>query len=402
MLFRKKKKSLPAPANAQPVMNPYYEDVSEKLGIAQVLTFLVLLGFVVISLLRNTGMITYRNFYYFFKDLNASVQTFDFFHTDAVSYSVDQNQSFTLYRQGIAVAGNRSVTLFSSSGRQSISEKIQYRNPVAVGSGKYLLIYDLGGNQYALYNSYTCVWSGTSTRTIRGADLSDSGSFAIITDAADYLSVVEYYNGNFGLRNRYSYQAYVTDVSINAKGTGLAVLISDANAGSFSTELRLYEPGSDRESSRTRISDSLGWTCSYTSAGNIAVLTGTEITFLNSKGEILGQDAFDGTSVKSAELNEYGAAILLAARERQTDCSLRIYDKNGKRQYREQIGENYQSLSLTSGAIYLLAANGVCRVRTGSGTTDFMELAAAQCKILGLDANRFYLCHPQKAICYRF
>ena len=393
---------MPVPATSRQTANPYYEEVSEKLGVAQVILFLSLLAFVVISFLRNTGMITYRNFYYFFKDLNASVESFDFFHTDAVSYSADRNQSFGLYRQGIAVAGNRSVTLFSSSGKQTISEKIQYQNPVAVGTGKYLLIYDLGGYQYALYNSHTCVWSGTSARPIRGADISDSGCFAIVTDSAEYLSVVEFYNNNFGLRNRYSYQGYVTDLSIHSKGNELAVLISSAAAGRFTTELRLYEPGSDRESARKTVSENLGLTCSYTSAGKISVLTGSELIFLNSKGEILSQYDFNGKAVQSADLNRYGAALLLAAQDTQTGDDVLICDKNGKQLCRQQTDGAYRSLSLTNGAVYLLGADSVCRIKPSNGSSERMELATAQCKIIGLDANRFYLCQPQKAVCYRF
>ncbi len=404
MLFRKRKTNLPVPATSRQVsLNPYYEDVSEKLGIAQVILFLLLLAFVVISFLRNTGMITYRNFYYFFKDLNASVESFDFFHTDAVSYPANREQSFTLYRQGVAVAGEQSVTLFSSSGRQTISEKIQYQNPVAVGTGKYLLIYDLGGYQYALYNSHTCVWSGTYARPIRGADISDSGSYAIITDSAEYLSVVEFYNGNFGLRNRYSYQAYVTDVSIHAKGNELAVLISDANDGHFTTELRFYEAGSAKESGRVKVSESLGLRCSYTSAGKVSVLTGMDLTFLNTKGEIITQYFFDGKTLKSADLNRYGAALILDPQDGQTmGTNVMICDKNGKLLYRQRSDQNYRSLSLTSGALYLIGTNGVCRIKTSSGSAEWMELVTTQCQVIGLDANRFYLCHPQKAVCYRF
>ena len=400
MLFRKRKNTMPVPATSVKAANPYYEDVSEKLGIAQVILFLSLLAFVVVSLLRNTGMITYRNFYYFFKDFNASVESFDFFHTDAVSYSADRNQSFTLYRQGIGVAGNQSLTLFSSSGRQTISEKIQYQSPVAVGSGKYLLVYDLGGYQYALYNSHTCVWSGKSARPIRGADISEAGSFAIITDSAEYLSVVEFYNRNFGLRNRYSYQSYVTDLAIHSKGNELAVLLSSSDAGRFKTELRIYESGAEKESARQTVSDSLGLICAYTSSGKIAVLTGTEISFLNAKGEILQQYSFEGKQLQSADLNRYGAALLLHAGE-QNQKEVLACDKNGKLLYRKQIDETCRALSLSNGAVYLLGSEGVCRIKP-NGTSDFMKLDTTQCHLIGLDANRFYLCQRQKAVCYRF
>ena len=40
-------------------------------------------------------------FYHFFKDLNASAETVNVLDADSVSYPVDTEQSFVLYRKGI-------------------------------------------------------------------------------------------------------------------------------------------------------------------------------------------------------------------------------------------------------------------------------------------------------------
>ena len=193
-----------APSPDTPV-NEYYETVSERLGVAQVILYLLLLAFTVVSLLANTGLITYQNFYYFFKDLGASAEAVDVLHNDAVSYPADSDQSFTLYRKGVAIAGNASVTVFSSSGRQLLTDNVVFQSPVTVGSGKYLLVYELGGTQYALYNTYTRVYSGNTERPITGADISSSGTYAIVSDSSEYNSIVEVYNSNFHRINRYSY-----------------------------------------------------------------------------------------------------------------------------------------------------------------------------------------------------
>ena len=120
--------------------NDYYESVSAGLGIGQVVLYLALFAFVILSFFRNTELITYQNFYYFFKDLNASAETVDVLASDSVSYPTSDEQSFALYRKGLAVAGNNGVTLFTATGRQTLSKSFQYQNPIAVGSGKYLLV----------------------------------------------------------------------------------------------------------------------------------------------------------------------------------------------------------------------------------------------------------------------
>ena len=112
--------------------NEYYENISAGLGILQVVLYLSLFAFVVVSFLTNTRLITYQNFYHFFQDLNASAERVDIFSHDSLSYSTDEEQSFTLYRKGLAVAGNTGVTIFSATGRQLVSHGIQYNDPVAV------------------------------------------------------------------------------------------------------------------------------------------------------------------------------------------------------------------------------------------------------------------------------
>ena len=70
--------------------NEYYENISAGLGIVQVVLYLSLFAFVVISFLTNSNLITYQNFYHFFQDLNASAERVDIFSHDSLSYSTDE------------------------------------------------------------------------------------------------------------------------------------------------------------------------------------------------------------------------------------------------------------------------------------------------------------------------
>ena len=59
----RKRPARPADSGLQGPVNGYYESVSERYGVAQVILYLSLLAFVVISLLSNTGLITYQTEY---------------------------------------------------------------------------------------------------------------------------------------------------------------------------------------------------------------------------------------------------------------------------------------------------------------------------------------------------
>ena len=66
--------------------NEYYENISLRFGIAQVVLYMGLLAFVVLSFLANTSLITYQNFYHFFKDLNSSFDDVDVVYSDKLVY----------------------------------------------------------------------------------------------------------------------------------------------------------------------------------------------------------------------------------------------------------------------------------------------------------------------------
>ena len=189
--------------------NAYYETVSVRFGLAQVILYLSLLAYVVLAFFTNTELITYQNFYHFFRDLNAGAEQVDIFGADSLSYPTAKEQSFALYRKGLAVAGNNNVTIFSATGRQTLGDSVDYRKPVAVGAGRYLLVYELGGTQYSLYDSNTQMYSAKSEFPIYGGTVSDSGSYALITGSTSYTTVVTLYNNRFSMINRFSKNGYV-------------------------------------------------------------------------------------------------------------------------------------------------------------------------------------------------
>ena len=377
--------------------NDYYENISAALGIAQVILYLSLLAFVVLSFLSNTNLITYQNFYYFFKDLNASAETVAVLHTDSISYPMDDEQSFSLYRKGLAVAGNRNVTVFTATGRQTVSQTIQYQTPVSVGSGRYLLVYELGGKQYSVYNSYTRVFSGTSEYPIRGAAVSDSGMYALISSSSDYISVVSLYNDRFSLINRYNKKDYVTDVAINSKGSLVGILTSSAQNGVFSTEVMICEPGSTQARAQVKIGTAFGLKCSFSTDTILAVLSGEDVTFLSQNGKTLAYRSFEGLSLLCADIGTEGVCVCLKPSGSTADGVAWIFDVNGKLLRQSALPEQVSQVAKCGNRVYFLTAGGI-RCLDAKGNKDFLiPCITGQKVLLAVSENEVLLCSPQKA-----
>lgn len=382
--------------------NEYYENVSAGLGILQVILYLLLFAFVVLSFLTNANLITYQNFYHFFQDLNASAERVDIFSHDFISYPTNDEQSFTLYRKGLAVAGNTGVTIFSATGRQLVSHGIQYNDPVAVGSGKYLLVYERGGKQYSLYNANTQMHAGETEYPISGAAVSDSGMYALISSASDANSAVYLYNNRFALINIYKRGGSVLDVAISADGRRIALLTVTPNSGGVSTSVMLAEPGKGSAIAEKTVAASVGIQCHFTASGKLAVLCTTGIAYLSNNGDVEFFHDFEGKIPSNAELSTNGVAICLKKSAISEKNMIIIFDKSGKIVYNGVTPKSVDSLAYRDGVLFWTDYSGVSRLDLGSGQIAFEEYVTDGKKLLAVDGKEVLLCSPQKAVYITF
>ncbi len=382
--------------------NEYYENVSAKLGILQVILYLALLAFVVLSFLANTNLITYQNFYHFFQDLNASAERVDIFSYDSVSYPTADEQSFTLYRKGLAVAGNTSVTIFSATGRQIVSHGIQYNDPVAVGSGKYLLVYERGGKQYSLYNANTQMYAGETAYPIQGAAVSDSGMYALISSSTNAASAVYLYNNRFALINVYNKSGNVLGAAISADGRRVALMTATPNEGGVTTSVMLAEPGKDKAIAELPVSHSVGVRCSFTEAGKLAVLCSTGVAYFSDRGEMESFYDFEGKIPTSADIGANGIAVCLKKSVISEKNIVIVFDKSGKIVYNDLVPQNVDQLSISKGSLFWTSFNGVGRLQLDTNRIDFVETVTDGKRLLAVDDGEVMLCSAQKAVYITF
>ncbi len=400
LFFKRKKPVSELPADAP--RNEYYESISAHLGILQVILFLSLFAFVVIAMLSNTELVTYQNFYYFFQDLGASAERVDIFEGESLSYPTDEEQDFVLYRGGLAVAGNTSVTIFSANGRQLVSSTVQYRDPTAIGAGKYLLVYEMGGTQYSLYNSDAQIHTGKTEFPISGAVVSDSGMYALVTSSADTTSVVSLYTNRFQLINRYNKSGYVMGVAIDAKGEKVAILTSTPNNGLFSTAVTLAAPGEKNAIAETVISSSIGISCVFTEGGKLAALCRDGVTYLSGEGNVTVSHPFEGDQPARFSMGEDGIAVVLKKNTVSSKNIAIVFDKNGEQVYNKTIAEDMMEMVFCNGTLFWMTESGVWREELQTGALSFAACRTNEHTLLAVNDEEALLCSPQKAVYLSF
>ena len=400
--MRKWKRRTRAETLVEAQRNEYYEEISARLGILQVILYMGLFAFVVLSFLRNTEMITYRNFYYFFKDLNASAETVDVFESDAVSYPTASEQSFALYRQGLAVAGSESVTVFTATGRQTVSQTIQYRSPIAAGAGRYLLVYEMGGKQFSLYNAYTQMFTGTSDYPIYGAAVSDSGMFALISRSEEYTSVVSLYNSSFRLINRYSKNGYVTDVAISQSGDLIAIPAAKQEGGLWRTQVALHKPYDTADGRGVEIGQSMPLSCDFSEEGVLSLLCTDGIGFVSGGGDQIDYQRFEGRSIVCATVTRHGAAVVLRGAAANDRAELLVFDGKGAQMGAWTPKEAPQALDRAGDTVFCKLQDGVLRINAQSGEQVLATAMTENRTLLAVNESECMLCSPQKANYLRF
>lgn len=219
----------------------------------------------------------------------------------------------------------------------------------------------------------------------------------MISQSENYVSAVLLYNSNFSLIGRYNKTGHVTGVSINSRGTLLAIVTSKTESGFWSTELELYKPGETAARVQKSVASSVGLACKFTSNDTVAVLCSGALVHLSTVGEVRERYDFSGRSLTQFELSEYGAVLCLQAESVTVQDSVIVFDKNGAVRYQNALPEKAEQIVRAGSCLFLLTANGVGRFNISTRQYHFESRNTRQACILAVDAETLLICTPQKA-----
>ena len=386
----------------------YYASVSARYKVAQRILVLLLVLFLLFSIFTNIREITYGNLFYFVRDFGNAVDI-ESTNYETLSYDVYQNQNFSLYRGGIAAVSPSNVSVFTATGRRTLKSRADFVIPYSVCSDKYVLVYDMSGNSFALYNSFSKVYTESFDYPITDAAISDSGVFAVLTRSSDYKSVINVYNKSFKLIGRYSKNLYALDLSIDDKGERMAVLFYDVGDGRGRTTLRVYDisnrvsdkrdPDEDRILCEREIEYAFPISCSFNSGGGLSVITDSSILLLDGNldpGDSIGYNA----EVSAVYTGENGAAVALGSGALNDRNRIIAFDGNGKLLYDETVRSSVREISVLDEYVFVKSDTGAMRINTRNGDEERYECQSG--RMLVYDSSTAIICAESKAIYIKF
>lgn len=251
--------------------NEYYIAVARRFGFLRLMTLAVLVIYILLMIMIRGDDITVANLKYLFRDINISSSAGAAF--SEVDYTAEPIQRFAIYRGELMYVTGSEVKFFSATGSVGLTSSVSYESPMIISTDKYAMIYDIGGNGFSVYNSFSELYRESTDGAVVSATLSESGSFAVLTSGSEHKSIIYIYGDDFELRTKYSKNEYVTDILLSADGARLAMASVSATSGRFVTKLTLYEQGDAPFSEITIAED---YPCALRLTDNGFVLVGRE------------------------------------------------------------------------------------------------------------------------------
>jgi hypothetical protein len=338
-------------------VNEYYIDISRRFRLAKYLTIFLLAAFILVMLSVSRDNITVESFQYLLRylDVGSSVYSYTSDYKK-IAYSADTEINFGSFRGDFVIADSTAVNIYSLSGLNVLSEASYISNPVIETSGNHLLVYDLGGNSYAIYNTFSKLFGETLSYPITGAANSDSGIYAIVTKTQEYRSAVYIYDRDFGMISRILKDKLVMDVDIKPDGSSILIVSAYNLGGDFCTEIMTCDPYLDTATTLVTLNDLMPVKARYQADG-FTVVCDSKLLFYNNAGILQSEYSYNGeVPVYTLITDEY---TFLAFSENVIGDTQRllIFDSSGVQVAEKQVEGQIVRLECLGNKIFVLTSN---------------------------------------------
>lgn len=360
-LFHKIKQRQMTLANYSGADSSDESKLSYTFGILKIVFIALLCVLLCFTLIFGSGIISYENVYYMFKDIQF-INSYGEARADQLNYSRPMaRQDITVFKNGLAVASDSEIKLFTSTGRVTMVRGSECSNPKTSASDSTLLVYDQGNRNFAIYNSFTELYREKLDYPISSAHMSDIGTYAIVTRSQKYTSVVKVYTNKNKLDIEYSKNDYVISVALSDDGKHLAVLSMSAVGGESVVVLTVVDVKSGTVKSEMTLRDVMPYGCDFASNNRIVALYSTHVAIYDTDLSLKANYDFEHSPERYAISNS-GVALVFKAEGISENNLITVFDKNGATVYTGNVSGDIFDIKLVDSYVYVLTGDKVYRL----------------------------------------
>ena len=376
----------------------YYFRIAKRFRILSFILLAVMTVFIIVMFSVNRDEITVENLRYFLRYIDTR-QAEKSATTDTITYGDTESiVRFGVYRNGLVVVGKDRVQIFDLTGEEILDINQSNAAPQLLTSDEYMLIYNIGGTTFQLYNSLSKKYEESYSYPIGCAALGDTGAFLITTRSMEYRSVVNVYNRQFEQIYRwYSPDKHIMDACFRDgdKEFALAAL-GTQNDGIFYSEIILCETDKEEKRAQFRLQDEIIYRIRYTDDGGIILIGGKAVYVYNNQMELVSNISYGGYT--PVMLGSNGALTYFTLNKNivGSNYTVTVLDKNGNTVYVGDVQGEITRVLPHKDAIYLLFDITVMRISLETGTQISRTIDPNCITIENLDDTTLMLCYAEK------
>ena len=374
-----------------------YADYALKLRLFRIILCALLVLAALLGVVFSAGRLAIDNLYYTALDIGY-MNSYSESSNGNLNYTKTQiSNDFALYKNGLATASNSEIKLFNATGRVTLTSGDIFANPVIVTSNKYIIVYDLGGSKFSVYNSFKKIETVTLDGCIASASMSEDGGFTIVEKTQDYNSVVYMYNDDCDLISTYSSNKYVLSAEMSQNGKFTAVLSTSAQNGEMTSYLTVLK-NSKKIYAEIDMGNMTPYMCRFISDKTIAVFCSDRVCVYDLRGKLKGEYEYPDSRLAYISYTSGGASLLFEDDIINGQNTLVVLDKNGKVTYKGKLSGSYTDMQIYGDYVFLLTNNGICKFNHKTKIITFKESSDTFGQILVCDKNRVLLCTDSRGI----
>lgn len=357
--------------------------VAYVLGVTKVIFITIFTIATLLTLLFAGSIISYNDVYYMFKDIEY-ISSYGEARPEALNYSQPiNNQYFTSFKNGLAVASDGELKFFTATGRVTLTEGLKFTAPKIVASNSKALVYDSGRTSFSIFNSFISLYSETLEYPISYASISDTGRFVIVTKSKKYSSVVRMYDKDFNLTREYFKNDYVISAELSKNGKYLAITSLDANSGEGMVHLNILNMDNGEIISSLNVAGDIPYRGVFTFENQIALICKEKTLIYDVNGKLKGECVYPSNVLNYYVSNEF-IAFAFSGDSLDKSNTVAIYDNNCKSKFMRTVDGKILDIALDGEYMYVLLDREVLRIDIRSGIISRTKSFEGASKILVL------------------
>jgi len=323
----------------------------KKFRLYKLITITVLVLFLLGGLLLFENEITMENLRYMVKYLDFS-SSGAFSEESVIYYNADPQNDFQVFRGDLALVNPSGVTLFDRRGSAVMTDSFSMAKPTAVCGDKYLAIYDLGGHQVRVYNSFSLLFEKYFDYSVQSVSINSDGSFCVVTSQKNYRSAVFVYDRDFKQTYQWLSADKLATGAYLSDHDELSIATVQVVNGEMFSELIELKIGEKKSLSSLKFNGVIPLV--HQTNDRRSVLVTDESMLIIKKGKVTSTQNFAEGSVLKVALGERKFALLQDDLSVGVNYKLRIFDLDGKEKRSHTFKETIRDIEVYNDSVFVL------------------------------------------------